>query len=189
MFQVSGDCNPPPPKSPFAVAVVYSRLEFHCQSNDLFDKINCIRTQSKNNYTNPFSSSFLPKQWPLCGPCQLQNRSGREWSGGATAFSAFLPEWWCPFSLQLHFHFKQLIVVAVPRGPVAETFKAVPFCSFYGPQTMAPLVESLCQLELDNAALWFKSHFFDSIRQCKLKNQSRTGMTPEMEQHVLWLFI
>lgn len=46
--------------------------------------MDCITKLNKSNHTNLFSSSFLSKQWPLCGPCQLQDRSGREWSCGAT---------------------------------------------------------------------------------------------------------
>lgn len=59
--------------------------------------MDCIRT-SKGNYTNPFSSSFLPKQWPLCGPCQLQNRSGKEWSGGAAVCFCVSARVLLPFS-------------------------------------------------------------------------------------------
>lgn len=58
---------------------------------------------------------------------------------GPLSASVCLPECCCPFRLQLHFHLNKLIVAAMPRGPVEEAFKAVPFCSFYGPQTMAPL--------------------------------------------------
>lgn len=42
----------------------------------------------------------------------------------ACRFFLCLPECCCPFRLQLHFHFKQLIVVAMPRGPVEKTFTA-----------------------------------------------------------------
>lgn len=78
---------------------------------------------------------------------------------GSPPFSACLPESCCPFRLQLHFHFKQLIVVALPRGPQEETFKALPFCSFYGPQTMAPLLGPLCQQELDTTVLCYLLFF------------------------------
>lgn len=47
---------------------------------------------------NTFSSSFSPKQWPLCGPCQLQNRSGREWSGGAAVYFSVSARVLLPFS-------------------------------------------------------------------------------------------
>lgn len=42
----------------------------------------------------------------------------------ACRFFLCLPECCCPFRLQLHFNFKQLIVVAMPRGPVEKTFTA-----------------------------------------------------------------
>lgn len=60
----------------------------------------------------------------------------------------------CPFCLQLHFHFKQLIVAAVPRGPVEKTFKA--FLLLYSPMLMAPAVATLCQLE---SARWIECFF------------------------------
>ncbi len=82
-------------QSPVIVAfVVFVCFFFHYHS----ENFNSIRTLSKSNHTNSFSSSFLPKQWPLCGPCQLQNRSGREWSSGAAVFFCVSARVLLPFS-------------------------------------------------------------------------------------------
>lgn len=106
------------------------------------DKIKILSELTKCKHTNPFFTPFFPNNDPVkSGTDQAESGPERP-----------LPECCCPFRLQLHFYLKQLIVVAGPRGPVEETFK-VAFCSFYGPQTMAPLLGLKCQLELDTAAL------------------------------------
>lgn len=48
------------------------------------DKIKILSELTKCKHTNPFFYSLLPKQWPLCRPCQIWNRSGREWSREAS---------------------------------------------------------------------------------------------------------
>ena len=104
----------------------------------------------------------MTSAWTLPTPEPIRQRAVRR---GRLTSSVCLPECRCPFHLQLHFHFEQLIVVAVPGGAVEETFKAVPFCSFYGPQTVAPLVGPACQLKLDSPVTQTLPPFWTPIGQ------------------------
>lgn len=54
-----------------------------------------------------FLFAFLHKQWPFFGPCQLQDRSGREWSGGATVCFCVSARVLLPFSPTTALPFEQ----------------------------------------------------------------------------------
>lgn len=112
-----------------------------------------VSEQAKATTQTHFLPLFFPNNDLCVDPASSRTDQAKSGPVGPLSVSVCLPECCCPFRLQLHFHLKQLIAVAVPRGPVEETFKAVPFCSFYGPRTMAPWAGLPRQLELDATAL------------------------------------
>lgn len=124
-----------------------------------WSKKDYISTLSKSNYNKLFFCSFPSKHNLLVDPANSRiNRA----ESSPTGLFLCLPECRCPFRLQLHFHFKQVIVVAMPRGPAYKTFKA--FLLILRPSNRGTTGWPLSQQLLDTAAPWIKCYnfFFDS---------------------------
>lgn len=105
----------------------------------------------------------------------------------ACRFFLCLPECCCPFRLQLHFNFKQLIVVAMPRGPVEKTFTA--FLLILRPNNHGTIGRTLLPTTTGHCSSMNQMlpPFFLLYRQWEPKQSQHEP--PKQRQHVLWLFI
>ena len=111
------------------------------QHRCIIQRMNCIRTLSKVNHKNPFSSSFLPKQWPfvrtLPTPEPIRQRVAR-WGrrlilcvcqSAVALFAYYCTSIWSSWLLWL-----------CPGVPWKRHWKPWPSAHFYGPQNAAPLL-------------------------------------------------
>lgn len=135
--------------------IVAPLLNFHSHSNYLFEKkLTVLQRLAKATTQTHFLPPFFSNNDLGVDPANFR-RSGREWSGGATVHFCVSGRLLLPFSPTIALPFK-----ASDCG-CAQGFKAVPFCSFYSRQTMAPLVGLLCRQELDTIVVRSKSpHLF-----------------------------
>lgn len=100
----------------------------------------------------------------------------------ACRFFLCLPECCCPFRLQLHFNFKQLIVVAMPRGPVEKTFTA--FLLILRPNNHGTIGRTLLPTTTGHCSSMnqmLPPFLFDSTGN---ENQSRASMSPQNKDNM-----
>lgn len=147
--------------------------------NSIFKKWTVSHWWAKATTQTWFPPPSFPNNDLWMDPANFRTDQAESGPVGPLFISVCLADWCCPFRLQLHFQLKQVIVVAVPRDPAEGTFKAVPFCSFYSRQTMAPLDGPLRQQELGSIVL--------GIKHCHQPNQSQHE--PWDSKYVWWLFM